>query len=84
MSLNTILLNKFGMLDGRARNEPRDIDDIWFLLNRTSQFDFDFNHVRRIFKIQYGRSLLMNNIMSNLKKESLKINWEMWLSQQVA
>ena len=51
MTLNTILANKLGLLLDLTRNEPRDLYDVWFLLQRLEAFDYDFTEVRDAFKV---------------------------------
>ena len=48
MTLNTILANKLGLLLDLTRNEPRDLYDVWFLLQRLEAFDYDFTEVRDV------------------------------------
>lgn len=84
MTLNTILANKLGLLIDLTRNEPRDIYDIWFLLQRTDDFDFDSLEVCKIFKEKYGFQPSFNILINQLKNHSLKANWENRLRKQIA
>ncbi|MBS0358320.1 MAG: nucleotidyl transferase AbiEii/AbiGii toxin family protein [Proteobacteria bacterium] len=84
MTLNTILANKLGMLTEITRNEPRDLFDIWFLLERTNQFDFSFDQVCKIFKNKYGFSPTLNILKPRLLNNSFKVNWDMRLKKQIA
>jgi uncharacterized protein len=84
MTLNTILANKIGLLLDNTRKEPRDVYDIWFLLNRTDQFDFDFEQVRKICKQKYCFFPSLSIIATCLASEAFKINWESRLSKQIA
>jgi predicted nucleotidyltransferase component of viral defense system len=84
MTLNTILANKIGLLMDSTRNEPRDVFDIWFLLQRTAQFDFNFEEVRKTLKEKYGFCPGYSTLQSCLQKPSLKHNWHIRLSKQMA
>ncbi len=85
MSLNTIFANKLGMLLDLSRNEPRDIFDIWFILQRVNKFDFDLKEVRDAFKKKYGFNLKSNIIIPVFKNNvQLKNNWKNRLSNQIA
>ena len=84
MSLNTILANKLGMLFDLTRNEPRDLFDIHYLLQRADQFDLDINHVGKIFQEKYGYSPTLALLKLNLNNNKFKINWHTRLYKQVA
>lgn len=73
MTLNTILANKLGLLIDLTRNEPRDVFDIWFLLHRIDQFDFDYERIRSIFKEKYCVNLSFKLLSPCLDKSSLII-----------
>jgi len=57
MTLNSLLANKLSLLIDLTRNEPRDLYDIWFLLNRINEFEFNAEKVSRFFKDRFGVSL---------------------------
>ncbi len=84
MSLNTILANKLGMLTDLTRNEPRDLFDLWFLLQRTDQFYFNFNQICGIFKHKYGFHPSLSVLMPHLHNPCLKAHWDLRLKRQVA
>ena len=84
LTLNTILANKLGLLVGSTRNEPRDLFDIWFLLNRIKKFKFDFFQVCKVFKEKYSFLPSLNILLPRLQSQSLKSNWEGRLSKQIA
>lgn len=84
MALNTILANKLGMIFDSTRYEPRDIYDVWFLLNRTDQFDFNYSRIKEIHKTKYNIYPSVREISSCLKNPAYKINWETRLSKQIA
>lgn len=84
MTLNTILANKLGLLIDSTRNEPRDLFDIYFLLQRRHHFDFDFNMVCKIFQEKYGFRPSLSLLIPRLKNNSLKLNWNARLNKQVA
>ena len=75
MTLNTILANKLGLLVDLTRNEPRDLFDIWFLLQRRDKFDFDFSQVCDIFKQKYSFRPAVNILFPRLQGKSLRQNW---------
>lgn len=83
MTLNTILANKLGLLLDRTRNEPRDLFDIWFLLQRLEKFDYDLAQVCEAFKSKYGFRLSVKTLLSNLKNIAMKNNWSIRLSKQM-
>lgn len=83
MTLNTILANKLGLLLDRTRNEPRDLFDIWFLLQRLDKFDYDFSQVCKAFKDKYGFQLSAKIILSNLESVAMKKNWNIRLNKQI-
>jgi predicted nucleotidyltransferase component of viral defense system len=84
MSLNTILANKLGMLFDLTRNEPRDLFDIHYLLQRADRFDLNINHVSKIFEEKYGYTPTLALLKSNLNNNKFKINWHARLYKQVA
>lgn len=85
LSLNTILANKLGMLFDLSRNEPRDLFDIWFLLQRQDRFDFNFNEIKNIVKKKYGFNLSINILEPRIKNNlNLKNSWNNRLSKQIA
>lgn len=84
MSLNSILANKIGMLFDATRNEPRDIYDIWFLLNRSSLFDFDVNKIKKEIKEKYSFCPSASMIVSRLTNEVVAKNWKIRLVNQIA
>jgi uncharacterized protein len=83
MTLNTILANKLGLLLDRTRNEPRDLFDIWFLLQRLEKFDYDFNQVCEAFRDKNGFRLSVAILLPQLKNGSMKKNWSIRLSKQM-
>lgn len=83
MTLNTILANKLGLLLDRTRNEPRDLFDIWFLLQRLDNFDYDFEQVCEAFKNKYGFALSARIILSNLRSDTMKNSWSIRLNKQM-
>jgi predicted nucleotidyltransferase component of viral defense system len=84
MTLNTILANKLGLLIDLTRNEPRDLFDIWFLLQRLDKFDYDFNQVCEAFKERFCFRPSLSTLIPFLKNRMLKIHWDVRLSKQVA
>lgn len=84
MSLNTIFANKLGLLVDITRNEPRDIFDIWFLLQSNNKFDFNFKNICEVFKEKYGYKLNLSILKSSLSKRIMKENWEIRLRKQIS
>jgi len=83
MTLNTILANKLGLLIDSTRNEPRDLFDIWFLLQRIDKFDFNFDKVCNAFKDKYGFRPSLSILIPLMQNHSLKKHWSTRLSKQV-
>lgn len=84
MSLNTILANKLSLLLDITRNEPRDVYDFWFLLNRLEKFDFNFEEVRESFKERLCYYPNFSTLVSRLNASSFKRNWHIRLNKQVS
>ncbi len=84
MTLNTILANKLGLLSDLIRNEPRDIYDIWFLLNKTNEFDFNPDKIRSFHKYLYNIYPTWSGLSEKLDNPSLRRNWSDRLSHQIA
>lgn len=83
MTLNTILANKLGLLTDSTRNEPRDLFDIWFLLQRMNDFDFDLAKICKIYKDKYSFQPTFSVLNSGLQKPSLKKFWDVRLQKQM-
>lgn len=83
MNLNTILANKLGLLLDRTRNEPRDLFDIWFLLSRLEQFDFDNDQFSKAFRDKYGFSFTSSLILNALQNINMGDKWEHRLGKQM-
>ena len=81
MTVNTILANKIGMLFDMNRDEPRDIYDIWFLLNRQYKFEFNFEKVLSIIKEKYSFKPTFRMIKDRLK---IQYHWQTRLQKQIA
>lgn len=84
MTLNSILANKLGMLIDNTRNEPRDLFDIWFLLNKIHQYNFNLEAVRKTFKVRCGFFPTHSLLRPYIETASLKTNWKLRLEHQVA
>ncbi len=84
MTVNTLLAGKLGLLTETTRNEPRDVFDIWFLLNRLGQFDFDLNLTRKAFKQKYCFEPSLAVLNPHLSERAYQGRWEMRLAKQVA
>lgn len=83
-SLNTILAGKLGLLMSSTRKEPRDLYDIWFLLNRTGRFDFNLHKVKKYFDQKYGFPPGMGVLRPPLHNRLYKERWETRLAKQIA
>jgi predicted nucleotidyltransferase component of viral defense system len=84
MTLNTLLAGKLGLLMETSRHEPRDVFDIWFLLNRLDRFDFDLGRMRKAFKQKYGFEPSFAVLDPHLSERVYKGRWEMRLAKQIA
>lgn len=83
-TLNTIFANKLGLLPDSNRKEPRDVFDIWFLLNRLDQFDFNLDQVKNTFKQKYGYYPSLSVLRPHLHNRSYADRWEIRLKKQIA
>ena len=83
-SLNTILASKLGLLMSSTRKEPRDLYDLWFLLNRTGRFDFKLQKVKRYFDQKYGFPPSLGVLRPHLHNRLYKERWEIRLAKQIA
>ncbi|MFA6301991.1 MAG: nucleotidyl transferase AbiEii/AbiGii toxin family protein [Legionella sp.] len=81
MTVNAILANKIGMLFDMTRDEPRDIYDIWFLLNKQSQFELNHNKILSIIKEKYSFKPTIKMIQDRLKMQH---HWQTRLQKQIA
>lgn len=82
-SLNTILANKLGLLNDQTRNEPRDLFDVWFLLQRIDEYDFNFAQVVKFFKEKYSYKLTQTHLSQALHREIFVKKWEERLAHQI-
>ncbi len=83
-TLNTILAVKLGLLMDGTRKEPRDVFDIWFLLNRLDQFDFNFDRIRETFKQKYGFYPSLSVLRPHLHNRMYEERWGTRLKKQIA
>ena len=67
-----------------TRKEPRDVFDIWFLLNRLDQFDFNFDRVRETFNQKYGFYPTLSVLRPHLHNRMYEERWETRLKKQIA
>lgn len=82
-TLNTILSNKLGLLMDPTRKEPRDIFDIWFLLNRLEQFNFDLNSVKDAFRQKHGFDPSLGVLRPHLHNKTYEDRWKIRLEKQI-
>lgn len=82
-TLNTILAEKLGLLINATRKEPRDIFDIWFLMNRLDQFDFSSKLVHKFFKQKYGFYPSLSLLRPHLENSIFKERWKIRLEKQI-
>ena len=83
-SLEEVVVEKIEALSKRARNEPRDLYDLWYLLNH---YDFWLPAMQSELDAKFefrGRST--ENILQNIdkKEERLRRLWQERLAQQVS
>ena len=83
-SLEEVVVEKIEALSKRARNEPRDLYDLWYLLNH---YDFWLLEMQPELEAKFefrGRST--ENILQNIdkKEERLRRLWQERLAQQVS
>ncbi|MDP3920869.1 MAG: nucleotidyl transferase AbiEii/AbiGii toxin family protein [Candidatus Omnitrophota bacterium] len=83
-TLNTILAAKLGLLMDGTRKEPRDVFDIWFLLNRLDQFDFNLDRVREAFKQKHGFYPALSVLRPHLHNRMYEERWETRLKKQIS
>lgn len=83
-SLNTILAGKLGLLMSSTRKEPRDLYDVWFLVNRIGRFDFSLQKVKKYFDQKYGFPPTMGVLRPHLHNRLYQERWEIRLSKQIA
>jgi len=82
--LSEIAIEKLAALTDKARNEPRDLYDIWYLLTYT---DLDLFLLRQELqaKLEFrGRTLDGLEAVLSAKRERLKRLWDMRLSHQMS
>jgi predicted nucleotidyltransferase component of viral defense system len=82
--LSEIAIEKLAALTDRARNEPRDLYDIWYLLTYT---DIDLFLLRQELqaKLEFrGRMLDRLEAMLSAKRDRLERLWNMRLSHQMS
>ena len=83
-TLNAILAVKLGLLMEGARKEPRDVFDVWFLLNRLDQFDFSLGRLKDAFKQKYAFYPSLSVLCPHLHNRSYAERWEIRLKKQIA
>lgn len=83
MSLNAILASKLALLFEITRNEPRDLYDIWFLLQRMDKFDFDIDQINEAFRNRLSFYPSSTTLISQLNNVAIKRNWHARLSKQL-
>jgi len=84
MTLNTIFANKIGLLADRTRNGPRDIYNIWFLFQRTAEFPYDLEEIKKRRKGKYSVNLTGNSLLRDLNnRTSIQENWKVRLEKQI-
>lgn len=77
-TLESVAADKIGrILD--IDNEPRDIYDLWYILQHVSRA----KKITNIFEEKYGYRPQTQSIISEIEKDDYKINWEKRLSNQI-
>jgi len=84
MPLNTLLAGKLGLLMSSTRKEPRDLYDIWFLLNRLNEFDFNLDALQSAFKQKYGFEASMSVLKGHIHNRLYKERWQIRLAKQIS
>ena len=83
-SLNEIVVEKIAALSDHARNEPRDLYDLWYLLNH---LDTELADIRPELEAKLRfRQRRIEDVMQNIvaKENRLRRLWSHRLSQQVS
>lgn len=82
-SLDEIMIEKIVALSDRARNEPRDLYDLWYLLNHHDSELADITPELEA-KLTF-RQRTLENVMQNVvvKEDRLRQLWSHRLSEQV-
>ncbi|MBI1952868.1 MAG: nucleotidyl transferase AbiEii/AbiGii toxin family protein [Candidatus Omnitrophica bacterium] len=79
-----LLAGKLGLLMDGTRKEPRDLFDLWFLLNRLVRFEVDRKRVREFFRQKYGFYPSVGVLKPHLRNRIYKERWETRLKKQMA
>lgn len=83
-TLNTLLAGKLGLLIEATRKEPRDLFDLWFLLQRLDRFRFSLGRVCSAFTQRYGYPPSFSLFEPHLENRLYRERWETRLHQQIA
>ncbi len=76
--LESIVGDKIGrILD--VVDEPRDIYDLWYLL----KLELNVAKIKEEFKKRYTCDIYIANLLSEIKKENYKRNWQIRLEKQI-
>lgn len=60
-------------------NEPRDIYDLWYLL----KLEVDTAVIKEELKKRYGYDIYLPNLLTEVTKETYRINWRIRLEKQI-
>ena len=60
-------------------NEPRDLYDLWYLLN----LDLDSRKIKEGFEKKFGHDIYYSNLINAIKNEDFRHNWQIRLTRQI-
>ncbi|MBN1968736.1 MAG: nucleotidyl transferase AbiEii/AbiGii toxin family protein [Candidatus Delongbacteria bacterium] len=76
--LESIVCDKIGRIMD-VDNEPRDLFDLWYLL----QLGLDVDIINNEYKNKYGYNIIIPNLISQMNKSDYRNNWKIRLSYQM-
>jgi predicted nucleotidyltransferase component of viral defense system len=77
-TLESVVVDKISrILD--VDNEPRDLYDLWYLL----KLDLEINKIKEGYLQKFGYDLHCVNLVSAIKNDDYRQNWEIRLTQQI-
>lgn len=82
-SLHTIFTHKLGMLIDTTRNEPRDLFDVWFLLQRWDSVGLQSEKVRMLFKQRFGFLPSVDLFITHMNNALYRTRWNTRLAKQM-
>jgi len=76
--LESVVCDKIGRIMD-IDNEPRDLFDLWYLL----QLELDSDMIKNEYKNKYGYNIMITNLMREINKDDYRGNWGNRLSYQM-